>query len=54
MALVGGVLWFAWRAFKRQVARVAEELHRNEKPARDVATLERGEDGVYRPRDPHR
>ncbi len=51
IALIGGVAWFAWRAFKREMARVGDELRNQEtvNKERDVTSLEAGEDGVYRP-----
>ena len=52
LGLVGGSVWYAWRALKRQMESVGEEL-RNQETTRDMKTvesLEKGEDGVYRPR----
>ena len=51
LALIGGAAWFAWRALKRQMRQVGEELRRRENVGREVTPLERGEDGVYRPKD---
>lgn len=51
LALVGGLGWYAWRAFKREMARVGDELRKDEVKAENQPTvLERGEDGVYRPK----
>jgi len=51
VALIGGLGWYAWRAFKREMTRVGEQLHDNEPPReKQVMSLERGEDGVYRPK----
>jgi len=50
LALVGGLGWYAWRAFKREMARVGDELHTKEAVDDGVTSLERGEDGVYRPK----
>lgn len=54
LALVGGVAWLAWRALKAQMARIGEELRDRENAGRQVTPLERGEDGVYRPKDSSR
>jgi hypothetical protein len=51
LALIGGAAWFAWRSFKRQMIQVGEELRRRENDAREITPLERGEDGIYRPKD---
>jgi hypothetical protein len=51
LALIGGAVWLAWRALKRQMLQVGEELRRRENATREVTPLEQGEDGVYRPRD---
>lgn len=52
IALVGGVVWVAWRALQREMARVGDELADRErtKSAEKVEHLERDADGVYRPR----
>jgi len=52
IGLVGGLVWYGYRAFKRQMAAVGEELKKAEKPpaAKDLDALEMGEDGVYRPK----
>ena len=51
LALVGGLGWYAWRALKREMSRVGNELKRDEvKREAQPTVLERGEDGVYRPK----
>ena len=51
LALVGGVAWYAWRAFQREMTRVGNELRDTGKVDDDAPTrLERGEDGVWRPK----
>ena len=51
LALVGGLGWYAWRALKREMTRVGEELKRDDVKADASPTvLEPGEDGVYRPK----
>jgi hypothetical protein len=54
IALVGGLVWYAWRALKREMARIGNEVAEQEtkKAAREATVLEKGPDGVYRPRDP--
>lgn len=54
IALIGGVIWYAWRALKREMARIGNEVAEQEhKSAAGKSTmLEKGPDGVYRPRDP--
>ena len=51
IVLIGGVAWFAWRALKREMARVGEQLRDEEtaRAEREGTRLEAGEDGVYRP-----
>ena len=54
IALVGGVAWYAWRAFRKEMARVGGELRDAEKvrvrpDEKKVTQLEKGADGVYRP-----
>lgn len=56
IGLVGGLGWYAYKAFQRQMASVAKELKEAErkkqgKPggAKNIDALELGEDGVYRP-----
>lgn len=52
IALVGGAAWLAWRALRKEMARVGEELHEAERVRNDSPTrLERGPDGVWRPKD---
>ena len=42
-----------WRTLKRQMETVGEELRQQEasREPRTVESLEKGEDGVYRPKD---
>lgn len=57
VALVGGLVWYAWRAFKRELARVSAQVPKKPKAAKnvqkgvDVTVLEEGPDGVYRQKD---
>jgi hypothetical protein len=52
LVLVGGVVWYAWRAFKREMARVGDELHDTEKVRNETPTqLEKGADGIWRPKN---
>lgn len=50
LGLIGGVVWYAYRAFKRQMASVGEEIKKTEAATISVDALEKGEDGVYRPK----
>jgi hypothetical protein len=52
LGLIGGLVWYAYRAFKRQMAAVAEELRKSEEDnnPKTVDALEKGDDGVYRPK----
>ena len=54
IALIGGVAWFAVRAFRKEMARVGEEVRRQEakSAAKEIEPLEQGKDGVYRPKTP--
>lgn len=51
VALIGGVIWYAWRVLRREMARIGREVaeQENKKAAKDATVLEKGEDGVYRP-----
>lgn len=58
LGLVGGLVWYGYRVFKRQMAAVSEELKKNEKSkqtkkdvTKTIDELELGPDGVYRPKD---
>ncbi|MEC9343192.1 MAG: hypothetical protein VYD64_05025 [Pseudomonadota bacterium] len=52
LGLVGVLGWYAWRALKREMSRVGNELKRDEvKRESQPTVLERGEDGVYRPKE---
>jgi hypothetical protein len=55
VALVGGLGWYAYRAFQKHMAAIGEELEKSEKAKKDKAAktasadeLELGPDGVYR------
>jgi hypothetical protein len=54
IALIGGVIWYAWRALKREMGRIGNEVaeHEHKAAAKKAPVLEKGPDGVYRPRDP--
>lgn len=49
LALVGGVLWYGYRAFKREMERIGKETREAEARAKDKTILRQDEDGVYRP-----
>ncbi|MFZ1814730.1 MAG: hypothetical protein WBO55_11280 [Rhizobiaceae bacterium] len=53
IALIGLLVWYAWRALKREMARIGDDVERAKKsqPRKgEVTILEKGEDGVYRPK----
>jgi len=47
--LVGGVIWYGYRAFKREMARVGRETRKAERSKNPTKSLQKGKDGVYRP-----
>ena len=52
LALIGGVVWYGYRAFKREMQRIGRETREAEMQAKEAKKgkeLVRGEDGVYRP-----
>lgn len=51
-ALVGAAIWYGWRVFRRQQARVTEALKKAEGSLRKNETVQLEKDpetGVYRP-----
>lgn len=59
IGLIGGLVWYAYRALKTHMANIADELEKSEKAKKDKAAqkesksnsadeLELGADGVYR------
>ncbi len=52
LALLGGVLWYGYRALKREMDRIGRETREAERQAQEARRgkeLVRGEDGVFRP-----
>ena len=49
VGLVGGLIWYGYRAFKREMKRVGDELREEEKKAARKTVLKQDPDGVYRP-----
>lgn len=56
--LLGGLAWYAYGAFKKQMAKIQEELKEDQKEneasnktTKMVDDLELGADGVYRPKE---
>ncbi|MEM9330078.1 MAG: hypothetical protein AAGA53_02055 [Pseudomonadota bacterium] len=52
LALIGGVLWYGYRALKREMERIGRETREAEQKASEAKRgkeLVEGEDGVYRP-----
>ena len=55
IALIGGLLWYGYRALKREMARISAETRKAERKTQETKRgkeLVRGEDGVYRPDAP--
>ena len=55
LALLGGVIWYGYRALKREMERVGRETREAERRAEEAKQgkeLVKGDDGVYRPNDP--
>lgn len=52
LALVGGVVYYGYRVFKKEMQRVAAELDAAEEQQspKKVTILHKDEDGVYRPK----
>ncbi|MBO6814384.1 MAG: hypothetical protein JJ891_05965 [Rhizobiaceae bacterium] len=48
LGLIGGVVWFGWRALKKEMARINAETRSAEKEKQTVTSLRQGKDGVYR------
>ena len=49
IALIGGVIWYGYRAFKREMERIGKETREAEAKAKSGTVLKPDEDGVYRP-----
>ena len=52
LAIVGGLLWYGYRALKREMERISAGTRAAERKAEEAKhgkELVRGEDGVYRP-----
>lgn len=55
LAVVGGLLWYGYRALKREMERISSETRAAERKAEEAKRgkeLVRGKDGVYRPDTP--
>jgi len=50
VGLVGGLLWYGYRAFKREMKRVGEEMREEERKAAKKTALKQDADGIYRPK----
>lgn len=51
IGLIGGVVWYGYKALKREMARINEETRKAEKKAKSKTILKQDKDGVYRPMD---
>jgi len=51
IGLIGGVVWYGYKALKREMARINKETRAEEKKAKTKTVLKQDKDGVYRPMD---
>ena len=51
IGLLGGVVWYGYRALKREMERINKETRAAEQKAKAQTVLKQDEDGVYRPVD---
>ena len=49
IGLIGGVVWYGYRALKREMERINKETRAAEKKAKSQTVLKQDKDGVYRP-----
>ncbi|MEM9279474.1 MAG: hypothetical protein AAGA76_12940 [Pseudomonadota bacterium] len=55
LALIGGILWYGYRALKREMERIGRETREAERKAQEAKRgkeLVPDENGVYRPAEP--
>ena len=52
-ALIGGVAWVGYKAFRKEMQRAADELEKADQKQEEkvVPSLKEGPDGVFRPHD---
>lgn len=51
IGLIGGVVWYGYKAFKREMDRINAETRAAEKKKTTKTVLKQDKDGVYRPMD---
>lgn len=51
IGLIGGVVWYGYRALKREMERINKETRAAESKAKSKTVLKQDKDGVYRPVD---
>ncbi len=51
MALAAGAIWYGFKAIKREMSRVREELNKADNNDDNIQPLEKDKDGVYRLKD---
>ena len=51
IGLIGGVVWYGYKALKREISRINEETRAAEKKTKTKTVLKQDKDGVYRPMD---
>lgn len=52
LLLIGGLVWYGYRALKREMARINRETRNAETKTKSKTVLRQDKDGVYRPVDP--
>lgn len=51
IGLIGGVVWYGYKALKREMERINKETRAEEKKTKTQTVLKQDKDGVYRPMD---
>lgn len=51
LGLIGGVVWYGYKALKREMERINKETRAAEEKAKSKTVLKQDKDGVYRPMD---
>ena len=51
IGLIGGVVWYGYKALKREMERINKETRAAEKKTKSQTVLKQDKDGVYRPVD---
>ncbi len=51
IGLIGGVVWYGYKALKREMERINKETRAAENKAKSQTVLKEDKDGVFRPVD---